>query len=169
LTFGAGPNDMIGLTQSVNSPAPVGGEAAYPIRVMVTSADGSTPVRWRHRTMERQPWRNSDRVQRRAPSGSVLTDDSGKVETRVDVGAVGTSTLTAMLAPAHSPAKLGSGQHQRHYVSGRSRDLHPQGVGRQGRNRRRATHHPAALEWEPGERKYHQFPTAFGIGHAHGV
>jgi hypothetical protein len=44
LTFGAGPNDMIRLTQSVNSPAPVGGEAAYPIRVMVTSADGSTPV-----------------------------------------------------------------------------------------------------------------------------
>jgi hypothetical protein len=106
LTFGAGPNEMIRLTQSVNSPTPVGGEAAYPIRVMVTSADGSAPVggatvQWSVNNGGTLTACNG------GPACSVFTDESGKVETRVDVGAVGTSTVTAMLAPAsYSPAKF---------------------------------------------------------------
>jgi hypothetical protein len=105
LTLGAGPNDMIRLTQSANSPTPVGGEAAYPIRVMVTSADGAAAV-----SGATVHWSVSNGATltacNGAPSCSVLTDESGKVQTRVDVGATGTSTITASLAPAsYSPAK----------------------------------------------------------------
>jgi len=106
LTYGAGPNDSIRLTQNGNSATPMGGETAYPIRVAVTSADGSTAVGGA--TVQ---WSVNSAATLTACNGTssctVLTDDSGKVETRVDVGAIGTATITATLAPAsYSPPKL---------------------------------------------------------------
>jgi len=105
LTLGAGPNDMIRLTQSINPSVPVGGEAASAIRVAVMSADGSTPVGGA--TVQ---WSASNGATltacKGAPNCSVLSDESGKLETRVDVGAVGASTITATLALAsYSPPK----------------------------------------------------------------
>jgi hypothetical protein len=99
LTFGAGPNDIIRLAQGANSATPVGGEAAYPIRVTVASADGLAAV-------------NGATVQWNASNGAALsacngaatgwafTDESGQAETRLTIGAVGTTTVTAALAPA---------------------------------------------------------------------
>ena len=105
LTFGAGPNDIIRLAQGANSATPVGGEAAYPIRVTVASADGLTAV-------------NGATVQWNASNGAALsacngaatcwafTDESGQAETRLTIGAVGTTTATAALAPAsYTPPK----------------------------------------------------------------
>ena len=105
LTLGAGPNDMIRLTQGINPPVAVGGEAASAIRVAVTSADGSTPVGGA--TVQ---WSASNGAALTACKGSsscyVFSDESGKLETRVDVGAIGASTITATLAPAsYSPPK----------------------------------------------------------------
>lgn len=105
LTLGAGPNDMIRLTQSINPSVPVGGEAASAIRVAVTSADGSTPVGGA--TVQ---WSASNGATLTACKGAsscfVFSDESGKLETRVDVGAIGGSTITATLAPAsYSPPK----------------------------------------------------------------
>jgi len=106
LTYGAGPNDLIRLTQNGNSATPVGGETAYPIRVAVTSADGTIAVGGA--TVQ---WSATNSATLTACNGTssctVLTEDSGKVETRVDVGATGTATITATLAPAsYSPPKL---------------------------------------------------------------
>ena len=105
LTFGAGPNDTIRLVQGANSATPVGGEAASPVRVTVSSSDGSTAV-------------NGATVQWSATNGASLsacngaatcyafTDESGQVETRVSITAVGATTITATLAPAsYSPPK----------------------------------------------------------------
>jgi IPT/TIG domain len=105
LTYGAGPNDLIRLTQGANPPTPVGGEAPYPIRVAVTSADGSTPVAGA--TVQ---WSANNGATLTVCGGAstctVFTDDSGKAETRVDVGAQGTTTVTASLAPAsYTPPK----------------------------------------------------------------
>ena len=84
---------------------PVGGEAASAIRVAVTSADGSTPVGGA--TVQ---WSASDGATLTASKGAsncfVCSDESGKLETRVDVGTIEGSTITATLAPAsYSPAK----------------------------------------------------------------
>ena len=106
LSYGAGPNDLIRLTQNGNSATPVAGETAYPIRVAVTSADGTTTVggatvQWSVNNSATLTACNG------ASSCTALTDDSGRVETRVDVGATGTATITATLAPAsYSPPKL---------------------------------------------------------------
>jgi IPT/TIG domain len=102
-TYGAGPNDLIRLTQNGNSATPVGGETAYPIRVAVAGADGTTAVGGA--TVQ---WSANNNATLTACNGTsnctVLTDDRGKVETRVDVGATGTATITATLAPAsYSP------------------------------------------------------------------
>lgn len=106
LTVGAGPNDLIRLTQGGNTPTPVGGEGADPIRVTVATADGSTPVGGA--TVQ---WTATNgatlTVCGGAASCSVTTDEQGKTESRVDVGAPGTATVTATLAPAsYSPAKF---------------------------------------------------------------
>ena len=105
LTFGAGPNDTIRLVQGANSGTPVGAEAAYPVRVTVSSSDGLTAV-------------NGATVQWSATNGAGLsacngaatcyafTDESGQLETRVSIGAVGTTTISAALAPAsYTPPK----------------------------------------------------------------
>ena len=106
LTYGAGPNDAIRLTQGSNPPTPVGGEAPNAVRVLVTTPDGVTPV-----SGATVQWSASNAATPTACTGAasclVLTDESGKAETRVRVGATGTASITATLAPAsYSPAKL---------------------------------------------------------------
>jgi len=106
LTLGAGPNDMLKLAQGGNSPTPVGMTAATPIRVVVTSPDGITPVSGA--TIQ---WTANNAAALSACSGAstcyAFTDESGQVETRVTVGATGTATISATLAPAsYSPPKL---------------------------------------------------------------
>ena len=106
LTLGAGPNDVVKLAQGGNSPTPVGMTAATPIRVVVTSADGITPVSGA--TIQ---WTSNNGAALSACGGAsncyAFTDESGQVETRVTVGAIGTANISATLAPAsYSPPKL---------------------------------------------------------------
>ena len=106
LTLGAGPNDVLKLAQGGNSPTPVGMTAATPIRVLVTSADGITPVSGA--TIQ---WTANNAATLSACSGAsacyAFTDESGQVETRVTVGAIGTANISATLAPAsYTPPKL---------------------------------------------------------------
>lgn len=72
----------------------------------MATADGSTPVGGA--TVQ---WSATNGAGPSACGGaascSVLSDESGKLETRVRVGATGTSTVTATLAPAsYTPAKF---------------------------------------------------------------
>jgi IPT/TIG domain-containing protein len=106
LTLGAGPNDVVKLAQGGNSPTPVGMTAATAIRVLVTSADGITPV-----SGATIRWTANNAATLSACSGAsacyAFTDESGQVETRVTVGAIGTANISATLAPAsYSPPKL---------------------------------------------------------------
>jgi hypothetical protein len=105
LTYGAGPNDVIRLTQGTNPQTAVGGEAPSAIRVLVTTPDGVTPV-----SGATVQWSTTNGATLAACNGTAsctaFTDESGKAETRVRVGAVGAAYVTAMLAPAsYSPAK----------------------------------------------------------------
>jgi hypothetical protein len=106
LTLGAGPNDVIHLAQGGNSPTPVGMAAATPIRVVVASSDGITPVPGA--TVQ---WSVTNGAGLSACNGAAAcyayTDDSGQAETRVTVGAVGTANISATLAPAsYAPPKM---------------------------------------------------------------
>jgi hypothetical protein len=106
LTLGAGPNDLVKLAQGGNSPTPVGMTAATPIRVIVTSPDGITPISGA--TIQ---WASNNAAALSACSGAftcyAFTDESGQVETRVTVGAIGTANISATLAPAsYTPPKL---------------------------------------------------------------
>jgi IPT/TIG domain-containing protein len=106
LTLGAGPNDMLRLTQGTNSATAVGAEAGYPIRVTVTNSDGSLPVGGA--TVQ---WNSTNHaglsVCNGAATCSVFTDESGQSETRITVGATGLATITASLAPAsYMPPKF---------------------------------------------------------------
>jgi hypothetical protein len=106
LTVGAGPNDIIRLAQGGNSPTPVGMVAAVPIRVTVASSDGITPVSGA--TIQ---WSANNAAGLSVCNGAAncysYTDESGQVETRVTVGATGTTNVSATLAPAsYTPAKL---------------------------------------------------------------
>jgi hypothetical protein len=105
LTFGAGPNDVILLAQGGNPSTPVGGQAPSPIRVAVATPDGVSPV-----SGATVQWSATNSARLSACNGAstcpALTDESGQAETRVTVGAVGTITITASLAPAsYSPPK----------------------------------------------------------------
>ena len=105
LTFGAGPNDTIRLAQGANAATPVGAEAASPVRVTVSSSDGLTSVNGA--TVQ---WSATNGAGLSACNGAatcyVFTDESGQVETRVTIRAVGTTTITAALAPAsYTPPK----------------------------------------------------------------
>ncbi len=106
LTLGAGPNDVIHLAQGGNSPTPVGMTAPTPIRVVVASSDGITPVPGA--TVQ---WSVTNGAGLTACNGAstcyAYTDESGQAETRVTVGAVGAANISAALAPAsYSPAKM---------------------------------------------------------------
>ncbi len=106
LTYGAGPNDSIGLIAGSNPATPVGAVAANPIRVAAYTSDGSTPVAGASIFFSVAPaaalaacgW---------AASCTLLTDESGQVSTRVMVLSANTMTITAALAPAsYNPAKI---------------------------------------------------------------
>lgn len=106
LTLGAGANDSLRLVQGSNSPTPVGVDAAYPVRVAVTGADGTTPVSGA--TIQ---WTASNGAALSACSAastcSVVTDEGGLAETRVGIAATGVTTVTATLAPgSYSSPKL---------------------------------------------------------------
>jgi IPT/TIG domain len=106
LTMGAGPNDVIRLAQGGNSPTPVGMTAATPIRVTVASADGLTPV-----SGATVQWSANNAARLSACNGAstcyAFSDESGQVETSVTVGAIGTTNVSATLAPAsYTPPKV---------------------------------------------------------------
>jgi hypothetical protein len=106
LTYGASVSDQLLLLQGIEPATPVNAQAANPIRVRVVAADGLTPVNGATLV-----WTASNATQLLACSGasscSVLSDESGEASTMVTPTVTGTSTITALLAPASypSPAK----------------------------------------------------------------
>lgn len=96
LTYGAGAGDLA-LFLTSNGNTPVGGQAANPVRVRVTQADGATPVPGATVTLSA------------TPSGSLfsacggvtcrlVTDQTGEVSSLLTVKSAGAITLRATLA-----------------------------------------------------------------------
>jgi hypothetical protein len=102
LTFGAAATDSMTLTQS-NPAIPVGGQTPNPIRVNVNASDGVTPVDGA--TVQWSVNNNAILSICHASSCTALTDESGHAEARVTLGAPGSTTVTAQLAPAAYPNK----------------------------------------------------------------
>jgi Bacterial Ig-like domain (group 1)/IPT/TIG domain len=102
LTFGAAATDTMQLTQS-NPAIPVGGQTPNPIRVSVNASDGITPVDGA--TVQWSVNNNATLSLCGASTCRAITDESGHSETRVTVGASGTTTVVAQLAPAAYPNK----------------------------------------------------------------
>ena len=101
-TFGAAATDGMLITQS-NPAIPVGGQTPSPIRVSVTAADGITPVDGA--TVQWIVNNNAKLSLCGTSACSAITDESGHAETRVTLGAAGSTTVTAQLAPAAYPNK----------------------------------------------------------------
>lgn len=102
LTFGAAATDTMALTQS-NPSIPVGGQTPNPIRVSVNASDGTTPIDGA--TVQWVVSNNATLSVCGANTCTAITDESGHAETRVTLGAAGTTTVTAQLAPAAYPNK----------------------------------------------------------------
>jgi hypothetical protein len=102
LTFGAAATDMMKLTGS-NPAIPVGGETPNAIRVNVAASDGVTPVDGA--TVQWSVNNNATLSVCGASVCTAITDESGQAETRVTLGAPGTTMVTAQLAPAAYPNK----------------------------------------------------------------
>jgi hypothetical protein len=106
LTYGAAASDTIVLVgNGLNPSTPVGTQAPNPVSVQVLAADGVTPV-----SGATIGWSASNAPQFSvcggASSCTVTTDESGRTATWLVPSAVGTSTITATLAPGvYSPAK----------------------------------------------------------------
>jgi hypothetical protein len=99
LTIGAGPNDTLHLLSSGNPAIPVGGESVNPILLQVLEADGVTPVNGA--TVRIDSTAGGGFSACNGVSGcSLITDESGKVSTRVQVQSPSVITVTAALAPA---------------------------------------------------------------------
>ena len=98
LTYGAAADDLLLLVQGSEPATPVGAVAANPIRVRAVEADGVTPV-WGATI----GWSTTNGTQLSAcgwaTSCAVLTDESGEAATQVMPTAVGTSIISAKLAP----------------------------------------------------------------------
>ncbi len=98
LTFGASADDLLLLVQGAEPSTPVGAVAANPIRVRAVQSDGVTPV-WGASI----GWSTTNGTQLSAcnwmTSCMVLTDESGEASTQLLPTMVGTSTITAQLAP----------------------------------------------------------------------
>ena len=98
LTYGAGATDTLRLLTGGNPGVPIGGETTTPLLFQVEAVDG-TPV-----AGATVKFSSATGGVLTACAGiavcSVLSDDSGKVSTNVDVQAVGAITITAQLAPA---------------------------------------------------------------------
>jgi hypothetical protein len=103
LTYGAAATDTMKLTQS-NPAIPVGSQTPNPIRVSVNSSDDLTPVDGA--TVQWSVNNNATLSTCGASTCVALTDASGHAETRVTLGASGTTTVMAQLAPAAYPNKL---------------------------------------------------------------
>jgi hypothetical protein len=99
LTVGAGPTDTIKITSGTIPATPAGGQTTSPFAVLVTAADGITPVGGASVQFSSSP-----AVGFSACSGAanctVLTDQSGTASTYMNVLSSGTMTLSAKLAPA---------------------------------------------------------------------
>ena len=105
LTYGAAASDNIILLGGLNPSTPVGTQAPNPVSVRVLAADGVTPV-----SGATIGWSASNAMQLSACGGasscSITTDQSGNAVTWLTPSAVGTSTITATLAPGvYNPAK----------------------------------------------------------------
>jgi hypothetical protein len=99
LTVGAGPSDLLRMISGTNPATPVGGQAQAPFAVMVTAADGVTPV-----AGASVQFSSSPAVAFSACGGAatctVLSDQSGMASTFMTVLSANVMTLTAKLAPA---------------------------------------------------------------------
>jgi hypothetical protein len=106
VTYGAGPNDLIRLIAGTNPPTPIGAEAANAIRIAVFGADNMSPVAGASVSLTAAP-AVAFTACGGASSCTVLSDDSGAVSTRITPLTLGTSTITASLAPAsYNPPKI---------------------------------------------------------------
>jgi IPT/TIG domain len=99
VTYGAAATDNIAWVYSWSKAIPVGGETPKPLRVRVTAADGVTPV-----TGATVSWSANAGAKFSlcgdANTCSVATDENGETSTRVTIASVGTTVVTATLAPA---------------------------------------------------------------------
>jgi len=99
VTYGAAASDMLLLLLGSEPLTPVGAEAPNPVRVRVVAADGITPV-----SGATVAWSTTNgtslSVCGGASSCSALSDESGIASTQVTPTAIGTISITAMLAPA---------------------------------------------------------------------
>ncbi len=105
LTYGAAPGDNITLIYAGNSQTPVGTQAAKSVTVRVLAADGVTAI-----PGATVGWATTNSLQLSACGGatscSVTTDQSGSATTWLTPAALGSATVTAVLAPGvYSPAK----------------------------------------------------------------
>jgi hypothetical protein len=99
LTIGAGPGDTLHLLSGGNPATPVGGETVNPVVLQVLDPDGVTPVNGA--TVRLDSTAGGALSACNGSSGcSLITDQSGKVSTRVQVQSPGVITVTAALAPA---------------------------------------------------------------------
>ncbi len=99
LTIGAGPGDTLHLLSAGNPAIPVGGETVNPVVLQVLEPDGVTPVNGA--TVRLDSTAGGALSACNGSSGcSLITDQSGKVSTRVQVQSPGVITVTAALAPA---------------------------------------------------------------------
>ena len=169
LTIGAGPNDMIRLTQSLNPSVPVGGEAASAIRIAVTSADGFTPV-----SGATVHWSATNGATLTACKGastcsvcSVFSDESGKLRRASTWAPLGRVPLLPPLHRHRIRGEIRASHCEWDIVVDRSGDLHSESMGCQGHNCRRAADHAAAVEWEPRQRWHDQFPGAAWFRNRH--
>jgi hypothetical protein len=99
VTYGAGANDILQLLAGSNPSTAVGGEAPNPIRVQVLGPNGVTPVTGASVFLTSSP-AASISICGNAASCTVFSDESGEVSTRITPLSVGTTTITAQLAPA---------------------------------------------------------------------
>ena len=101
LTVGAGPTDQIEIASGANQTATVGGQAAFPLVVMVVGPDGITPVAGASVQF------TSPSVGFSACGGgtncTVLTNASGMASSFITPLSAGVGTVTAKLAPATYP------------------------------------------------------------------
>jgi hypothetical protein len=102
VTYGAAATDQMTLTQS-NPAIPVGAQTPNPIRVTVTDSGTNLPVNGA--TVQWTVNNGATLSLCNAATCPALTDESGRSETRVTLGASGTTTVTAQLAPAAYPNK----------------------------------------------------------------
>jgi hypothetical protein len=103
LTYGAAATDLLLLLEGSEPSTAVGAEAANPIRMRVVAADGTTPVNG-----ATVVWTTTNGASLSVCGGasncSAFSDEAGFASTQVTPTAIGTSSITAALAPAsYSP------------------------------------------------------------------